>query len=62
MGMSPQKYWHDLVLPIVRGEQAVVFHDQLVLLVRRDKPLFWGLPGGGMAAAEAGHATYSGVS
>ena len=54
MSIQLHKYWCDIVLPIVRGErpptipQAVVLHDNKVLLVKRDNPALWELPGGKM--------------
>ncbi len=52
------KYWHDLLLPVLRRDcpptipQAVIVQDQHVLLVQRDKPRFWELPGGGLLPGE----------
>jgi ADP-ribose pyrophosphatase YjhB (NUDIX family) len=54
MGFNPQKYLYDIIVPIVRRErppivpQAVVLQGQQVLLVKRDNPALWELPGGGM--------------
>jgi len=51
-------YWHDLLVPVLRHDspplvpQAVVLQDQQVLLVKRDNPRFWELPGGGMVPGE----------
>ncbi len=48
------KYWRDLLWPALRREapplvpQAIVLHQQHVLLVKRDIPALWELPGGGM--------------
>ena len=58
MTFSLQKYWHDIVAPMVRQEppptvpQAVVLHEQQVLLVQRDTPRLWELPGGGILPGE----------
>lgn len=52
------KYWYDLLVPVLRQDrpplvpQAIVLQDQQVLLVKRDNPRFWELPGGGMAPGE----------
>ena len=41
-----QKYWHDLLMPVLRQDrpptvpQAIVLQDQQVLLVKRDNPRF----------------------
>lgn len=57
------KYWQDLLAPVLRRDtpptvpQAVVLHEQQVLLVRRDAPYLWELPGGGMAVGESPEAT-----
>ena len=58
MHIKPQKYWHDIIAPIVRRDppptipQAVVLWEQHVLLVKRDNPALWELPGGGMHPRE----------
>jgi ADP-ribose pyrophosphatase YjhB (NUDIX family) len=58
MGIRLHKYWYDVLLPIVRREhpptipQAVVLQQQQVLLVKRDNPPLWELPGGGMLPGE----------
>ena len=57
------KYWHDLLMPVLRQDrpptvpQAIVLQDQQVLLVKRDNPRFWELPGGGMIPGETPEAT-----
>src|SRR5881628_23101 len=57
------KYWHDLLMPVLRQgrpptvPQAIVLQDQQVLLVKRDNPRFWELPGGGMVPGETPEAT-----
>jgi 8-oxo-dGTP pyrophosphatase MutT (NUDIX family) len=59
MTMQLHKYWHDIILPIIRREvpptipQAVVLHDNQVLLVKRDSPALWELPGGKMLPDES---------
>jgi ADP-ribose pyrophosphatase YjhB (NUDIX family) len=58
MPFRAQKYWHDLLLPVLRQDcpptvpQAIVLQDQQVLLVQRDTPRFWELPGGSMVPGE----------
>jgi 8-oxo-dGTP pyrophosphatase MutT (NUDIX family) len=58
MGIKAWKYWHDIVLPTLTRErpptipQAVVMHEHMVLLVLRDNPLLWELPGGNMLPGE----------
>jgi len=58
MRFQLHKYWRDLLMPVLRQEQpptvpqAIVLQDQQVLLVQRDHPRFWELPGGGMAPGE----------
>ena len=58
MGFDLQKYWSDIVAPVLRREQsptipqAVVLQEQHVLLVKRDNPMLWELPGGGMLTGE----------
>ena len=58
MRFQLHKYWRDLLLPVLRQDQpptvpqAIVLQDQQVLLVQRDHPRFWELPGGGMAPGE----------
>lgn len=58
MTINVQKYWHDIIVPIVRRDspplvpQAIVLQDQQVLLVKRDHPRLWELPGGGIQAGE----------
>src|SRR5215510_12651762 len=52
------KYWRDLLIPVLRHDspptvpQAIVVQGQKVLLVQRDGPRFWELPGGSMAPGE----------
>ena len=59
MAFQLYKYWHDLLSPVLRHDrpptvpQAIVLQGQQVLLVQRDNPRFWGLPGGGMAPGES---------
>jgi 8-oxo-dGTP pyrophosphatase MutT (NUDIX family) len=58
MGIDLQKYWSDIVAPVLRREQAptipqaVVLQEQQALLVKRDNPMLWELPGGGMLPGE----------
>ena len=58
MSIQLHKYWRDIVWPIIRRErpptipQAVVLHDNQVLLVKRDNPALWELPGGKMLPDE----------
>ena len=58
MPIKPHKYWRDIILPIVRRDtpptvpQAVVLENHRVLLVKRDNPALWELPGGGMRPEE----------
>jgi len=53
-----RKYWVDILRPVLaRVEpptvpQAVVFSGESVLLVRRDNPALWELPGGSMHPGE----------
>ena len=53
------KYWDELLLPVLRQDhpptipQAVIVQDQQVLLVQRDQPRFWELPGGNLLTGEA---------
>lgn len=59
----PVKYWQDILLPILRRDdppiipQAVVMQGQQVLLVQRDTPHLWELPGGWMRDGESPEAT-----
>ena len=52
MTMKLQKYWRDILVPILHREQppmipqAIVQQQQQVLLVKRDNPMLWELPGG----------------
>ena len=63
MRFQVHKYWHDLLMPVLRQDrpptvpQAIVLQDQQVLLVKRDNPRFWELPGGGMVPGETPEAT-----
>jgi ADP-ribose pyrophosphatase YjhB (NUDIX family) len=58
MPFQLHKYWHDLLMPVLRHDrpptvpQAIVLQGQQVLLVQRDTPRFWELPGGSMAPGE----------
>jgi ADP-ribose pyrophosphatase YjhB (NUDIX family) len=58
MAVDFSKYWQDIILPIVMHQppptipQAVVLQSQHVLLVKRDNPALWELPGGGMTPDE----------
>ena len=59
MAIQLRKYWSDILWPIIRREQpptipqAVVLQEQQVLLVKRDSPALWELPGGWMLPGEA---------
>lgn len=59
MGIDVSKYWRDIVVPIISRQpaptipQAVVLQGQHVLLVKRDHPALWELPGGGMSPGES---------
>jgi ADP-ribose pyrophosphatase YjhB (NUDIX family) len=59
MPFAFSKYWRDIIFPIITRQspptipQAVVLQGQHVLLVKRDNPALWELPGGGMIAGEA---------
>lgn len=63
MAFQLHKYWHDLLSPVLRHDcpptvpQAIVLQDQQVLLVQRDTPRFWELPGGSMASGESAEET-----
>src|SRR5919204_3295552 len=63
MRFQIHKYWHDLLMPVLRQDrpptvpQAIVLQGQQVLLVKRDNPRFWELPGGGMAPGESAEET-----
>jgi ADP-ribose pyrophosphatase YjhB (NUDIX family) len=58
MTMRLRKYWSDILKPaFARGEpptipQAVVLRGREVLLVKRDSPALWEIPGGGIRAGE----------
>jgi 8-oxo-dGTP diphosphatase len=59
MPFQLHKYWYDLLSPVLWHDspptvpQAIVLQGQQVLLVQRDTPRFWELPGGGMAPGES---------
>ena len=59
MPVNFAKYWQDILLPILRHDpppiipQAVVRQGHYVLLVKRDHPALWELPGGGMRPGES---------
>jgi ADP-ribose pyrophosphatase YjhB (NUDIX family) len=50
--MTLRKYWFDILRPVLARDeppivpQAVVLRDRDVLLVKRDSPALWELPGG----------------
>ena len=58
MAIKPQKYWRDILVPILHRTQppiipqAIVQHQHQVLLVKRDNPMLWELPGGSMLPGE----------
>ncbi len=58
MVLQPYKYWRDIIAPILYREppptipQAIVLRGQDILLVKRDNPALWELPGGGMLPDE----------
>lgn len=58
MPFKVRKYWYDLLLPVLRQDnppvipQAVIVQNQHVLLVQRDQPRFWELPGGRLQPGE----------
>jgi ADP-ribose pyrophosphatase YjhB (NUDIX family) len=58
MTLRLRKYWSDILKPALAREepptipQAVVLRDRDVLLVKRDSPALWELPGGGIRAGE----------
>jgi 8-oxo-dGTP pyrophosphatase MutT (NUDIX family) len=58
MAIHLSKYWSDVVRPILRREpppmvpQAVILDNRQVLLVKRDNPALWELPGGGILPGE----------
>ncbi len=58
MEINLKKYWHDIAMPILRRDppptipQAVILQDQRVLMVKRDNPMLWELPGGGLLTGE----------
>ena len=58
MAVRFHKYWTDLIKPaLVKGTtpvipQAVVLRNGEVLLVKRDSPALWELPGGGILPGE----------
>jgi 8-oxo-dGTP diphosphatase len=59
MAIRLGKYWSDILWPIISREQpptipqAVVLQEQQVLLVKRDNPALWELPGGWMLPGES---------
>jgi hypothetical protein len=63
MPLNLHKYWSDILRPVLTGEsaptipQAVVLRDQDVLLVKRDSPALWELPGGGVLGRRNGWRT-----
>jgi len=58
MTLSAAKYWSDILKPVLASEkpptipQAVVIRADEVLLVKRDAPRLWELPGGKIRAGE----------
>src|SRR5881397_3909287 len=58
MAVRFHKYWTDLIRPaLLKGKpplipQAVVLRNGEVLLVKRDSPALWELPGGGILPGE----------
>ena len=58
MPVHAAKYWRDILAPILRRDapptipQAIVLRGQDVLLVQRDAPRLWELPGGSMLPEE----------
>ena len=58
MTLQLHKYWRDIISPILHPEppptipQAVVIRGREVLLIKRDNPALWELPGGGMLPHE----------
>src|SRR5262245_40195151 len=58
MAMMFHKYWTDLIRPALFEAktplipQAVVLRNGEVLLVKRDSPALWELPGGGILPGE----------
>ena len=58
MSLNIRKYWLDILAPVLRREQppmipqAVVVRHERVLMVQRDTPMLWELPGGSMMAGE----------
>jgi 8-oxo-dGTP diphosphatase len=58
MALRLLKYWTDLIGPALLGKtapiipQAVVLRKGEVLLVKRDNPALWELPGGGILSGE----------
>jgi ADP-ribose pyrophosphatase YjhB (NUDIX family) len=58
MALRFLKYWTDLIKPALLGKtipiipQAVVLRHEEILLVKRDNPQLWELPGGGVLSGE----------
>ncbi len=58
MPIKLRKYWQDILMPTLHREppptipQAIVLRNHDVLLVKRDNPLLWELPGGNIIAGE----------
>ena len=58
MALRLLKYWTDLIRPALLGNtapiipQAVILRNEEVLLVKRDNPSLWELPGGGVLPGE----------
>jgi 8-oxo-dGTP diphosphatase len=59
MTLRLRKYWSEILRPAFSRDeppiipQAIVLRGQEVLLVKRDSPALWELPGGGVRAGEA---------
>ena len=58
MPLKLRKYWSDILRPALARQdppivpQAIVLRGQEVLLVKRDSPALWELPGGGILSGE----------
>jgi 8-oxo-dGTP diphosphatase len=56
--LNIRKYWSDILEPVLRRAtppvipQAVILRGEAVLLVKRDSPALWELPGGSMHDGE----------